>query len=171
MMTRTWIIPLCLLLAVLPMAGCQTSDNPAEGGFVGGLNGLFSGSYDRRLSTKQTQLSGARLEEQYLATNNARLGNEAGMAASQRARLHQQVQVLQARTRELEARNNQMQTDTEAKRQEHADFDKRLRQVRIDLDLGRDVDASRKSAETAERERRALEAELQDLTVVANARR
>jgi hypothetical protein len=169
MLSGNWITAACLVVLLLPSAGCQTSDNPAEGGIVGGLHGLLSGSYDQRLQARQTELGGAQLQGQYLATDNARLENRVGDAASERARLRRQLVALQARARELTAETNRIQGDTKSRREQRADLERKLQKLRTEIDqLGRDVDASRKSAEAVERERQALEAELKDLTVVAN---
>jgi chromosome segregation ATPase len=65
-----------------------------------------------------------------------------------------------------------MQAGTEAERQQRAEVDGKLRHIRADLDrLRREVDEKRMSADAAEREKRRLEYEMEELTKVADALR
>ena len=41
----------------LLLTACAVSDNPREGGFFGGLHGLYSGAYDARIQKGQEDLS------------------------------------------------------------------------------------------------------------------
>ena len=161
-----------LMVVLLASAGCETSDDPRAGGFLGGLHGLTSGAYDRRLQAQQAQLGGAQREAQYLVVDNRRLASEAGETASERKRLQRQLTALDAKTAELTARASQLRADTDARRQQRSELEERLRQVRGELpELNRDVEANRVSAAAAQSRKAELEKELQELTVVFNALR
>ena len=44
------------VLGVLLLAGCQTTDDPREGGFIGGVGGLSSGAYEQRIREREQSL-------------------------------------------------------------------------------------------------------------------
>jgi chromosome segregation ATPase len=50
-------------LALLCVAGCATSPDPAQGGFISGLNGLMSGGYDRRVQEQSYNLQQMQIEQ------------------------------------------------------------------------------------------------------------
>jgi chromosome segregation ATPase len=159
-----------LMLALLPLAGCGAAGDPSEGGILGGIQGLVSGGYDQRITQRKAALGNLQTGNDLLKQDNRQLGKEAGGVASERRRLHRQIAALDAKTAELTARTSRLRTDTETKRQERAELDRRLQQVRYDLAaLNREADGNRMTAEAAERRRQELERELDDLSVVANA--
>jgi len=161
-----------LMLALLLSAGCGVTDDPSEGGILGGINGLASGKYEERLANRQVTLGRIRTESYGLQQDNRQLGDEAGGVTSQRSRLHRQIVALDAKTTELTERTSRLRADTEAKRQQRVELDRRLQQVRSDLAvLNRQVDENRMTVEETERQRRELEQELADLSVVADALR
>ena len=169
MKRRNWIVSGGLIALLLP-AGCAATDNPSEGGFGGGVYGLLSGGYDRRLQERQARLGGAQLENQYLTVDNRQLGNEAGETAAKRKRLRQQLFALNARTKELTAQTGRMQAGTDAMRGQRAELDNRLSQVKADLArLEREVDQNRMNAEDAQREETALQKELDQLKAAVDA--
>lgn len=51
-------VPLLLLLA-----GCATSPDPAKGGFISGVSGLLSGSYDQRVAEQSNELYRMRAQQ------------------------------------------------------------------------------------------------------------
>lgn len=51
-MRHSIILATCLLTA-----SCATYDDPAQGGFVSGLKGVSSGSYQARVDAQETQLA------------------------------------------------------------------------------------------------------------------
>jgi chromosome segregation ATPase len=159
-----------LMLALLSLAGCGVSGDPSEGGFLGGIQGTVFGGYDQRISDRKAALGQLQAGNSVLEQDNRQLGNEAGGVSSERHRLHQQITALNDKTAKLTVRTSQLRTDTETKRQQRAELDRRLQQVRNDLaELKREANGKRMTAEEAERQRRELEQELADLSVVADA--
>lgn len=58
-----------ILLAMLPLAACETSGDPADGGFVSGIAGVAGGVYDARIDERegalaQEQARGASLNDE-----------------------------------------------------------------------------------------------------------
>src|SRR3954453_356367 len=127
------IVSAGLMLAFLSSAGCSVSGDPSEGGILGGIQGLVSGGYDQRITQRQAALGNLQTGNYLLEQNNKQLGNEAGGVASERRRLHGKIAPLDAKTTELTARTSRLRTDTETKRQQRAELDRRLQQVRNDL--------------------------------------
>lgn len=54
------------ILAPLVLAACAVSDDPHAGGFIGGVSGLSSGSYDRRVQERQDATSALQAENEAL---------------------------------------------------------------------------------------------------------
>ncbi|MEM1005704.1 MAG: hypothetical protein AAGK26_09985, partial [Pseudomonadota bacterium] len=52
----------CLLLTA-----CQTTTDPAEGGFFSGVSGIATGAYDQRIETAEGEVAAAQVRNQALA--------------------------------------------------------------------------------------------------------
>jgi chromosome segregation ATPase len=158
-----------LVMVALILCGCIT-DDPRQGGLLGGIQGLSSGSYERRLYERETSLTHLNSQNSQLGRKNSELQNEAGKAALERKRLNSRIAALNASTAQLNEKARRMRMDTEAARQQKVDFEKRLNQVGADIDaLKRQVGENMTTAEAAEQKRRKLAQELDDLMVVSNA--
>jgi chromosome segregation ATPase len=167
---RNLIFATGMALPLLLPAGCAVTDDPNQGGFLGGLYGMTSGAYNRRLLVKQSQLGSAQQQAYYLESNNSRLGREAGRTVAERARLKQQLAALDARTAELAAQASHMQTDSDAQRRQRAELDSRLQQARADIArLKREVAENKTSLEATRRERASLEDIEKHLAIVSDA--
>lgn len=101
------IIMACGLIASLSLGGCVT-DDPSKGGFLGGVAGLVSGSYDKRLETqkntleehKQRQAEAERANTELKAQLAAR-EREAQQLKAQTASLDREIAKTNARLRRL----------------------------------------------------------------------
>ena len=92
----------CSLLLLL--AGCATSPDPTQGGFISGVNGLLSGGYDQRVASQQQELDSMRAQQA-----------AAQMSANQyKAALQEHQQALVAMRANV-ARLNQSVRDMQAK--------------------------------------------------------
>lgn len=49
---------------LLLLAGCATSPDPAQGGFISGVNGLLSGGYNQRVNQQSYELQQMRAQQQ-----------------------------------------------------------------------------------------------------------
>ncbi len=90
---------IAMLVGSVLLVGCATSDNPREGGFFGGVQGLNSGAYDKRLQEREESLERLNAMKRELKTEQAGLKTE----KSER----------QARIRELQGRLSRLDRETE----------------------------------------------------------
>lgn len=88
------------LIALL--SACATSTNPSEGGFFGGVQGLSSGEYDRRIEDRQQRLDRLRSDKKSLDDEGRQLSKSEKKLKSQVAAEKRKV--------------NQLNKDTEALR-------------------------------------------------------
>ncbi len=51
------------LSTLLFLAGCATSADPTQGGFISGVNGLMSGGYDQRVAAQSYELDRMRAQQ------------------------------------------------------------------------------------------------------------
>lgn len=92
-MTRSGITA-CGLLLSLSLGGCVT-DDPSKGGFLGGIAGLTTGAYDKRLETQKNTLEEHKQRQAEAERANAEL--KAQLAARER-----EAQQLKAQTASLD---------------------------------------------------------------------
>lgn len=98
------------LAGVVLLSGCVTSTDPSQGGFINGVSGLSSGTYDQRIQTKQNELSSieqanARLEAigQQQSRTQASLVRQIGTAQAEYDRVNSEIFSLQSRLNQLRA--------------------------------------------------------------------
>jgi hypothetical protein len=92
------------LSALLVLAACATSPDPARGGFISGMNGLLSGSYDQRIADQSMELDQMRAQ-QAAAENQANLYRAALVGREQQlANLRSDVASLDRSLKGLQAK-------------------------------------------------------------------
>jgi len=123
-MARATVTATILLMPLL-LPGCAVSPDPAQGGFISGVNGLLSGGYDRRIAEKSSELNRMRVEqttaEAEASNANAELAQREQSVAAMRASVSEldqslkAIQVKMTRERatnvELSARDTQLARD------------------------------------------------------------
>lgn len=62
-----------VILSVALLTGCATTDDPREGGFFGGVQGISSGAYERRAQEREENLAKMRAMQKELETETASL--------------------------------------------------------------------------------------------------
>ncbi len=65
-----------LVLVGLTLGACETSDDPAEGGFINGIAGLAGGGYDARIEEREQNLSAAEARQAELKAQLAGLQSQ-----------------------------------------------------------------------------------------------
>ena len=98
------------LLSLLFLVGCASSTDPHEGGFFGGVQGLSSGEYDKRIEERQNRLDRMRQDKEALDRENKQLTK--------------QDEVLQAKVDKEKHRLNKLNKDTNQLRKRIAELEK-----------------------------------------------
>lgn len=82
--------PVTTLLAAAMLAGCNVSDDPAQGGFLAGVSGISQGTYDSRIAEREANVAAEQQRQAELSAELAGLQRDYGRAqrdlAQQRAR-------------------------------------------------------------------------------------
>ncbi len=55
------------LLSLVALSACQTTTDPAEGGFFSGVSGIATGAYDQRIETAEADVASAQARNDALA--------------------------------------------------------------------------------------------------------
>ena len=90
MVLRQIIAPAAALAALSVVAGCATTDDPHQGGFISGVSNLATGRYDERIVEREGQLGSEQTEQTRL---------QARAAEIQRQRDQVQAELTTARSR------------------------------------------------------------------------
>lgn len=67
---------LVVVLSVFLLSSCSSSMDPREGGFIGGVAGIQSGSYERQLQNKERQVVGLNATSRTLKAESVRLNKQ-----------------------------------------------------------------------------------------------
>jgi chromosome segregation ATPase len=82
-------------LAVLaPLAACVVSDDPRQGGIIGGIGGLSSGAYDKRIQDRQNASTALKAENEALENRLKEVQARQDAAAKERAAAESQLATL-----------------------------------------------------------------------------
>jgi chromosome segregation ATPase len=103
-----------ILTTLLLLAGCATSPDPAQGGFISGVNGLISGGYRQRIDQQSADLDRMRMQQAAAEAQSSR--TTAALTARQRqvANLRADVARLDRSLREAQARAAQQRSQNVA---------------------------------------------------------
>jgi chromosome segregation ATPase len=98
------------LSALLLLAACATSPDPAKGGFISGVSGLVSGGYEQRVATQSVELERMRAQQ----IEAERQTNQTNLALADRqqslANLRNDVASLDRSLRNAQAKAAQQRT-------------------------------------------------------------
>ena len=104
-------------VAMLSLISC-TSTNPREGGFIGGLQGIFSGAYDARIQKSQQELSDQErlkksLEEESRSLDGEAQARDQALASEQErlARLREDISKLESDVGMLVAKSDAQKSE------------------------------------------------------------
>lgn len=153
---RTLCIGSFLCLCVLQLAGCATSGDPHEGGFVNGVIGLGGGGYQRRLDERQSTLDSERAEQRRLGIEQREAEAERDAVRRELSRAQQRLASQQQRISAERARIQALQTQTAADRA-------RLAQLNRAQQRAAEASRSIKKAEPARDPLPSLEAKTRDI--------
>lgn len=92
-----------LVAGSLLIAGCATSQNPADGGFFNGVSGLSQGTYQARVDSKEAELSSLQSANDQLLAAQRQQNAQAAAVSSELAQT-------QARYNQVSANLNRLNT-------------------------------------------------------------
>jgi chromosome segregation ATPase len=122
------LIPFTAVSAMLLLlAGCATSPDPAQGGFISGVNGLMSGGYDQRVAAQSMELD--RMRAQQAAAQATANQAQVTLAARERS-----LDTLRGDVARLERSLRDAQAKAARQRAQNASLSDRDRQLMTDLD-------------------------------------
>jgi len=81
-MKKTFIV-----LAALTVAGCETTGDPADGGFLAGVAGVAGGGYQNRVDAQQAALEQDQADAAALRAQQANLAQQSANIAAEIVRL------------------------------------------------------------------------------------
>jgi chromosome segregation ATPase len=119
--------PATIFAALLLLAGCATSPDPAQGGFISGVNGLLSGGYKQRVAEQSTDLEQMRMQQAAAEAQS----NQARAALSERER---QVAKLRGDVSRLDRSLKDAQAKAARQRIQNVALSDRDRQLMSDLE-------------------------------------
>ena len=164
---------LILSLAVCGLTACAaTSNNPKEGGFIGGLIGLSNGSYETRVNQRQDELRRRQEINQDLQKQARDLESEAQMRENDVALERMNLEELERAFTEFETELSRLSEKSSKQKGEIAALKIRVEEQRkklisqkstlaeLDLAGGKDVDPEGYRILELERKRLAEEFEL-----------
>lgn len=148
------------------LTACAVSDNPREGGLIGGLYGIFSGTYDKRVQDRQRNLDSlkgleqsGRVEQQSLLSDKAHEQSELKKLQQQSKQLDRELEKLNRQI--TKARLNVEQQQAFAQRSQNLQAEvKRLQGKIKEDDASAAVKDYQQQAQRLQNEIKALKAEL-----------
>lgn len=148
-----------MLASTLLLSACQTTDDPREGGFVGGVGGLSSGAYEQRIQEREESLNRLEGIQDELEIQRAELENSQQQSLSTYQMEQQRVADLSSDTRTLAARLKTLNTRHEEQELSRKDLISRLEDLQGDIDYLATKDEANLRVEDLEKERGSLEEE------------
>lgn len=97
-------VPFCLSLMFSACAGVST--DPGEGGLLGGIKGLTTGEYDRRIDERQTRLTSIQDHNRQAEQENLALQKRNEALGSRISRMRRKTDALKAELRRLQAQGS-----------------------------------------------------------------
>lgn len=159
---------LLLILPIMILTGCATTTDPRQGGFFGGLYGMSSGAYDKRIQTRQNYLNHQKDLNEELNEEAQTLEHEFKVSKKTLAKELQRVQKMGENLSRMESEINLMNAKSDKKKNELVTLkrdikDQRKKLVKLQSDLaalnnsGGDIENVRYQALKRERDRLAEE--------------
>ncbi|MCP4696274.1 MAG: hypothetical protein GY862_05440 [Gammaproteobacteria bacterium] len=157
-----------LILAGLLSGGCAVSDDPSEGGLMGGVYGLGSGRYEERVDERQKRLEAVKGQAQSAEEEKQLLTEEDAQATQEREVLAKEVKQLTGNTRKLSKKVKRLKSSNAAKRKEKVKLQKRVDKVNAQLAKLQGASGNM-TVEEYKKKATQLRKEINDLWTIANS--
>lgn len=141
----------------LSLTACKTTDDPREGGFIGGVQGLSSGAYERRIEEREERLERLRQLSEELDAQRMALEHQHQQSLSDFEREQARLATLSRDTEELERKLLSSRETEQAQQLQHRELLQRVQQLKQEIDRTVDIDHAKADSLGAERD--ALEKE------------
>jgi len=152
-----------LTACTLLLGACATTDDPRQGGFFGGVQGVSSGAYDKRIQEREESLQRLDAIKQELGAEQAQLTSERERKQARLDNLQQQLSQLDRETAQLSGLLERRRSELSGDREKTARLKRDLERLRQDIArTGQKADTGRPVAEL-EAERDRLEEEYRQL--------
>lgn len=143
------------LAVSLVLTACQTTSDPSKGGFLSGLQGVASGTYDQRLEQKQTQFENAQDQNVQRQREAERLASQQAAVAHQRTEAEKKLVALGAQLDGLQAKLATARKDNSKLKGQIASLQKRITLAQQnpyipDVEKARQLEALRQEKEKLE---------------------
>lgn len=125
-MLRLLCLPVALLLLTLGFAGCATNPNPAKGGFVDGLAGLSSGTYQDRANQREQNLTEMRDNSARLEAQNRELQQDLADSKATEESYRAQLAQLQGELTSLDSQLKKAKARNQAQAAQKKELELRL---------------------------------------------
>lgn len=139
----------------LVLTACQTTSDPSKGGFLSGLQGVSSGTYDQRLEQKQTQFENAQDQNVQRQREAERLASQQAAVAQQRTEAEKKLVALGTELDGLQTKLARGRQDNSKLKGQIASLQKRITLAQQnpyipDAEKARQLEALRKEKEKLE---------------------
>lgn len=145
------------LVLLVVLAACDTSD-PRQGGFLGGVGGILSGSYDDRLAQREATYKDALARRNREAAEREEIDRVVATRTEEAERLRVDIRELDADVIVLRRELDAIRTKTAGATARHGELSAELKRVRGDI-----AALERAGGEEAARRRDELRAEIEVL--------
>ena len=147
------------LASALLLTACQTTDDPREGGFIGGVGGLSSGAYERRIQEREDSLERLKSIQRELEKQQSDLEHQQQQSLSAYQLEKQRVTDLSQKAQTLSTRLKAIEPRYEEQESARKKLIGHLDELQSSIDNLAIQDEASMRVEMLERERNALEDE------------
>lgn len=137
-----------LSVGVVLLAGCAASVDPREGGLAGGLRGIMSGEYDKRLQDRQQRVAQLESEANSIRSDQVRLIRDRGRKEGELAQLRKEVDTIHNNIVRAQDEIKAITKEQRVSEAERYRIDKQINAVESEIQLL----ASRENAESVQAE-------------------
>jgi hypothetical protein len=151
------------VVAAVALAGCATSPDPHQGGFVNGVVGLVGGGYQRRIDEREDTYRGERSAGDQLKAQARELEQERAEVRSDLSRANARLAALEARVRRERAMLAAQGHGTAAARAQRERLDRAESQIVLTKGQIRTIRPTEQSVPDLKARTRKLDSELDEI--------
>jgi len=125
---------LYIIILAATLSACAVSDDPRQGGFLGGLHGLSTGAYDTRIQERQEALSSHEKANQLLQEQSKALGKEVVIRDKTLSEEKQNLAKMEGDLSRLDSEVGQLKVKSDKQKAELAQLKRKIEDHRRSLD-------------------------------------